>query len=413
VTVAAQQLEEATERAIEYKIGQEFSGLTDSIHRYISSQEAIVRNKALALHRGFDHLRTDLVPEMETRIISDCLDLGVRDAGLIANKMRSAFDIHLTGLAQSLGASCQTPATVGAVRQSVMLFEGWIAAYCGGVPARAHLALEKKKRMEQPPRSPEPAPHTVNLSVAMPPPQTAQAPSPAPPTKEHWGQFGIKQLVTVTGFIVAALAASYAVGRHSAQQPQPPSTALVPAPSTTFSDQKDKEIDSLKRDKADLATKLQQVQSDLAAERGNLLSRRPPERKRLKLGPSENVTATSASGPALAAGPGAHDISQTINQFGHPPRHLTDEDRQLIISFSIPKDAPVIIGAPMGDSEAAGYAEEIYSFMKAIGYTNFKINNLTGSAVGPSIRALPSPPMFSFQKDPTEGTYNILVHQQR
>jgi hypothetical protein len=235
----------------------------------------------------------------------------------------------------------------------------------------------------------------------------------APHTKEHWGQFGIKQLVAITGIIAATIVA-YAVGRHRAEQTQPLPTAPATAPSTELIDQKDREIDSLKRDKADLATKLQEARIELNAERAKENSlKRPPDRRRLTTGPSGIVTATSASGPALAAGPGAHDISQTINQFGHPPRHLTDEDRRALLAFSIPKEAAVVIGAPMGDSEAAGYGEEVCSFMKAVGYTNFKINNLTGSAVAPSIRALPSPPMFSFQKDPVEGTYNILIHQQR
>jgi hypothetical protein len=257
--------------------------------------------------------------------------------------------------------------------------------------------------------------------------ETAMSESPSPeisvapvipnptarPTKEHWGQFGIKQLVAVAG-IIAAAAVAYVVGRYKAEQTQSPSPAPVLASATVLVDQKDKaEIESLKRAQADLATKLRQAQTDLASERAkwDSFNRQPVDRRKVK---SDNITATSTTGPALAAGPGAHDISQTINQFGQPLRHLTDEDRQTIRDTlpDVPKDAKLSIGAPIGDSEAIAYANEIYRFVQAIGFKNFDINSLTRSAVAYTMVALPSPPRFSFVKQ-TEGTYEILVHQQR
>ena len=108
-------------------------------------------------------------------------------------------------------------------------------------------------------------------------------------------------------------------------------------------------------------------------------------------------------------GDGAHDNSMTILNARPAPRHLTDEDRQLILAVSIPKEAPLTIGAPIGDSEAASYGEEVYLFMKSVGYRNFKINNLSGSVMK---RKAPSGQTFAYPANVqlSEGHRGELQH---
>ena len=55
-------MEESTQKAIDYKIAQELSELGTAIHRYIVKEQSLANSQALALHRGYQYLQTDLVP---------------------------------------------------------------------------------------------------------------------------------------------------------------------------------------------------------------------------------------------------------------------------------------------------------------------------------------------------------------
>ena len=162
-------MEESTQKAIDYKIAQELSELGTAIHRYIVKEQSLANSQALALHRGYQYLQTDLVPATEARITTYCLDVGVRDSGYIASKLQTAFATHLTSLARSLANSYQTQATMGSARQEAIRFEGWVSVYGAAFGARVHVELEKRRHADPPATrasSLREAPHTLQGKAA-------------------------------------------------------------------------------------------------------------------------------------------------------------------------------------------------------------------------------------------------------
>jgi hypothetical protein len=149
LSTAGPEIDDATERAIMYVIGHEMGQLGATIHGYIIEQQSGSRNRALALHRGYAHLQADLVPEMLSRLITHCLDLGLLDADLVTGKIRMALEPQLKALGQSVGVSHQSPGT-GTTTRQIMNFQGWVTAFCAGIASRVHVAVEKRRHMASP-----------------------------------------------------------------------------------------------------------------------------------------------------------------------------------------------------------------------------------------------------------------------
>lgn len=405
-------IQESTNKAIDFKIGHEFNELRSNITRYIVEQESVANSRALALHRGYQHLQADLVPEMLDRVITYCLDVGVRDADAISFKVRAAFETQLKALGQSLGLSFQTPST-GMTTRVIMEFKGWVDAYCAGIASRVHIAVERRRHMDPPPEPPkkkEPVGTIYNITgptqINTHSPGSVQTNSgvsiseaaPRPPVKKTTVWKYINR-VGIVATIVAGAVAVFELISHR-EITQPPSVA---SPATV-----------------DVASPPVPTLPILVPEPA---PQAPPESP--KTTPRKHRASHPMNKPNDAPNPGLtingptqinnnSPNSQQNNYYETPQRHLTDEERQAIRATlaQLPKDASVTIAATMGDGEAINYAREIFAFMQSIGFTNFKVNSLTGSPVAWTVLSLPSPPRLSLLKSPDDGSYQITVHQR-
>jgi hypothetical protein len=260
VNSSSQTLEDSTAKAIGFKIGHEFNQLTDMIHRYIVGQSSVANSRALALHRGYQHLKSDLVPEMEARIVTYCLDVGVRDENLITAKIKGPFESQLSALGQSLGVNYQTAATVGTTMHAVLQFKGWVTAYCAGISSRVFVAVAQRRHMDTLPSSaapraptldPTPGDHTISVNQSGG--VTAQnyvvnnypaAPSESSPkddaTEER--RFQKSHRLAKAGFLVAIICglvafAAWRWPREPVKRPPPsvapPKVFYAPSPPTT------------------------------------------------------------------------------------------------------------------------------------------------------------------------------------
>jgi hypothetical protein len=240
-------IDESTEKAIAFKIGHEFNELRSTIHRYIVEQTAAANSQGLALHRGYQHLQQNLVPEMLERVITYCLDLEVTHADFITLKIRTAFQGPLKALGQSLGVSFQSPATVGMTMHAILSFNGWVDAYCSGIPSRVHVAVEKRRHMVQPRPSEFDEKKTVinfsgptqinnnspgstqNTSDSVP----AQAPTQAPQSKVERFSWVVTIVVGILA-VPAAIVGIVQLLRHQAPSlPSARAEAVVPTHNTS------------------------------------------------------------------------------------------------------------------------------------------------------------------------------------
>jgi hypothetical protein len=244
-------LAESTEKAIDYKIAQEFNDLTDAIHRYVVEQESAANSRELALIRGYQHLKIDLVPEMLDRVITFCLDVGVRDPDRLAAKIKNVFEGRLVSLGRSLAVSYQTP-SAGTTMYSIQQFKGWVSVYCASnIAARVLPAVVRRQHMDPPP-SPPPAPPTSTpgsghrtISVNQSGGVTAQsyvvnnhnyggpglAPEKNEANEEH--RFRITTRIAVMGLLVAILVGlvAFAAWRWPRESMKAPLSSVAGAPS--------------------------------------------------------------------------------------------------------------------------------------------------------------------------------------
>lgn len=136
-----------TTRAIAAKIALDLEALQSSAHRYIAQRSAGV-NGAQALHRGFDLLKTELVPKLVEGLITYCLDVGLRDPDVIAKHLQGVLGDRLTSLGRSLAASSPTRSPGGTLRESSQ-FGGWASSYVNQIPARVRVALEIRRQEDK------------------------------------------------------------------------------------------------------------------------------------------------------------------------------------------------------------------------------------------------------------------------
>ena len=137
---------EDTRQAIAAKIALEMEALQGTVHRFIAERSG-GSNGSVALHGGIHLLETDLVPKLVDDLIKYCLDVGLRDADLIAKQIQGGLSDRLASLGMSLAATWQGRNPGTTLRQGVH-FGGWATTYLHQVPARARVALEVRRQTD-------------------------------------------------------------------------------------------------------------------------------------------------------------------------------------------------------------------------------------------------------------------------
>ena len=152
---------EETKTAISSKIALELEAVQISVHRYIAERSG-GSNGPLALHQGFGLLQSDLVPKLVDELIKYCLDVGLRDADLIAKQIQDGLASRLASLGTSLAASSPGSSAGYSLRQGAM-FGSWASAYLNQVPARARVASEVRRQSDS--RLPKPSPAVTDTGL--------------------------------------------------------------------------------------------------------------------------------------------------------------------------------------------------------------------------------------------------------
>lgn len=138
-------MDETKLRAINAMIAIEVEKAHVEFSHFVVSSRAV--NPALALHQGLGHLRSQLMPAVEEKLITYCIDLGVLDVDAIAGQLVIAFDTRFRAMALSTAASIRGPAA-GAVRQTIASFEGQVQVWCNQLRSRVLVAVERARSMK-------------------------------------------------------------------------------------------------------------------------------------------------------------------------------------------------------------------------------------------------------------------------
>src|SRR5690349_14688431 len=137
---------EETAKAITSKIALELEAVQLTLHRYIAERSG-GSNGPMALHQGFWLLQSDLIPKLVEELIKYCLDVGLRDADLIAKQIQHGLANPLVSFGRSLAAGSQGGSAGYALRQGAD-FGSWASVYMNQVPARARVALEVRRQSD-------------------------------------------------------------------------------------------------------------------------------------------------------------------------------------------------------------------------------------------------------------------------
>jgi hypothetical protein len=87
-----------------------------------------------------------LIPELEEKLISYCLDLGLLDAEFIAARLKPALETNLRAMGRSIGASFRGRTGGGGV--TLANYESQVTAWCSQIPGRVLVAVERAKSMK-------------------------------------------------------------------------------------------------------------------------------------------------------------------------------------------------------------------------------------------------------------------------
>src|SRR6185312_3305765 len=142
-------MDTAQQDAIAKNIAIEMNGATTALTKFIVSHRSSATNSGLVFHQALAHLKDELVPALEERLIGYCLDVGVLDVDFIAAQISSAFLSRIPAMGRSFGASVGG-ANVGAVMRTAMEFENFAKGRCAALPGRVQVAVEKRKRAALP-----------------------------------------------------------------------------------------------------------------------------------------------------------------------------------------------------------------------------------------------------------------------
>jgi hypothetical protein len=143
-------MDDETRRAISDKLGLELESVRRKVTSYIAPK-ATGSNGPLALHQGFLHLKTDLMPNLVDDLINYCLDVGVRDAEVIARQLQDGLLTPLTNLGHSLAASWQGH-NPGVAQREGIEFAASVSAFMNQIPARARVAVQARLNADGPKR---------------------------------------------------------------------------------------------------------------------------------------------------------------------------------------------------------------------------------------------------------------------
>jgi hypothetical protein len=133
-------------KAIDTMIAIEIEATRADINRFMITNRP--GNSALALHQGFRHLQGELIPALEKKLISYCLDLDLLDADLITGRLKPALETHLVAMGRSIGASVRGPGIVGAVSRTIANYQSQVTAWCSRLPGRVLVAVERAKGLK-------------------------------------------------------------------------------------------------------------------------------------------------------------------------------------------------------------------------------------------------------------------------
>lgn len=140
----AMQIKQSTEKAIAANIAIEMNAVRIAITRFIIAETHSANSAGLGLHRGYAHLQSELVPALEAKLISYCLEVGVSDVDFITDQIKIAFLTGLSAMGQSIGVSHQS-GNPGLTMRNILNFKGWVTAYSAGLSARVLVAVERHK----------------------------------------------------------------------------------------------------------------------------------------------------------------------------------------------------------------------------------------------------------------------------
>lgn len=141
-------MDDQTLRAIDSKIAIAVNALRSDSIKYVTAEALSANSRLLALHRGYGHILSELVPRCEVDIIDYCLAVGVRDVEFIRTKIDTAFSIALPALGSSLAVSYQAPNSAGATMRAALQFQGSVSGYLAGLPARVLVAVERMRHAD-------------------------------------------------------------------------------------------------------------------------------------------------------------------------------------------------------------------------------------------------------------------------